>query len=68
MSTAFNTEGFQKEIIEIINKYSDKGNQFSNAEITAAMTSIYIEVIKQAVSNKVAGKYLFTRIIEDAFK
>lgn len=66
MSNKFDTEGFQKEITDVINKYSDKGNQFSNAEILAAMTSIYVATVQLAVSDKVAAKYLLDRVIEQA--
>lgn len=51
MSNKFDTEGFQKEIADVINKYSDKGNQFSNAEILAGMTSIYVATVQLAVSD-----------------
>ena len=68
MSTTFDTKGFQKEIIEIINKYSDKGNQFSNAEILAGMTSIYVATLQLAVKDKKAAKYLLDRVIEEACK
>ena len=66
MSNKFDTEGFHKEIADVINKYSDKGNQFSNAEILAAMTSIYVTTEQLAVSDKVAAKYLLDRVIEQA--
>lgn len=68
MSNKFDTDGFQKEITDVINKYSDKGNQFSNAEILASMTSIYVATVQLAVSDKEAVKYLLHKVIDEACK
>lgn len=67
MIKKFDTKSFQKDIISVINKYSDKGNRFSNAEILSGMISIVIETVRQAVADKEAGKYLLHRIIDESF-
>lgn len=68
MTNKFDRDGFQDEVINVINKYSENGNEFANAEIVAGLTSIFISVVKQAITDKKAGKYLMESIIEDAFK
>jgi hypothetical protein len=68
MKNKFDRAAFHKELSHVINKYSNQHNEFSNAEIVAGMTSIYIDVIKQGIVDKKAGKYLLENIIEEAFK
>lgn len=62
----FDRNSFNKEICEVINKFSENGNKFTNAEIIACLTGIYTETLKQCV-NKESGKYIMQRIIDETF-
>ncbi len=62
----FDTKQFINDLTEVINRYSENGNQFTNAEIVSGLTSVYTETLKQAINNK-AGKYLMQKIIDSVF-
>ena len=66
MSKKFDNNEFLKDMVRIINKHSKGGNKFTNAEILASMTSIFIDVLNKTIPDKEAAKYVFERIIEDA--
>lgn len=62
----FDRESFTNDICAIINRFSEHGNKFTNAEIISCLTAIYTETLKQSVG-KESGKYMMQRIIDMTF-